>query len=110
MATEEDKRISHGIIDEIQNIYRANLDKDESEQEGLFFWDKPNARRHLKERKERKHLPDKATMKEYNDIITKVLIGDVDLSLHEDPNKYVYGQRRIHNGDDWIVVLTPERK
>ncbi|UPM54521.1 hypothetical protein [Gottfriedia acidiceleris] len=95
------------LIDTIDKIHRKNIEKNENEE--LFFWEEENAKIHIRERKYRKHLPENATMDDYNIIIESILTNDPDMSLHSKSDRYVFGKTDIKNGEDWIVILTKER-
>ncbi|NWK70664.1 hypothetical protein HWX41_16675 [Bacillus paramycoides] len=86
------------------------LDAFKDENAKPFFWDEKNAKKHLKERRDRKHLSRNATMDDYNKIIVEILTDSPHMGLHEEEDKYVFGSRNVNNGERWIVILTSERK
>ncbi|MEW4210694.1 hypothetical protein Q0O85_19335 [Priestia megaterium] len=108
---DDDTLLAHEILSEIRKIHKSNENKEKGNYEQPFTWDATNAQRHLCKRKKRKHLQKQAGMKEYNEIITKVLLENVDMSRSlVEPEKFAYGKRNVHNGTDWVVILTSERK
>lgn len=104
----EGKLKIHKLIEEINSLNHENMTRDTEHE--LFFWDEKNAKIHIKQRKERNHLPKNATMKEYNEIIEEVLTTDPDMALHLEEEKYLFGKTDVNNGQEWIVVLTEKRK
>ncbi|MCR6791561.1 hypothetical protein BACERE00193_04086 [Bacillus paranthracis] len=99
---------AYKLINEIHDIFINNVFEDKNAK--LFFWDENNAKRHLKERKKRKHLSKNATMDDYNKIIEEILTNDPYISLHKEEEKFVFGNRNVNNGEQWIAILTGERK
>lgn len=97
------KSDAYKLINEIFDAF-------EDENAKPFFWDENNAKEHIKERKKRKHLPQNATMDDYNKIIVEILTDYPQMSLHKEEDKYVFGSCNVNNGERWIVILTSERK
>lgn len=65
-------------------------------------WESGKDLKHLKDRKNKKHLPQNTTLEQYNKIIIRILSNTQSkLTLHKDGHKYIVG-----NGK-WITIINP---